>query len=292
MRIHYFLLLTCLTLALFQASRLIGQEAFRLEMAVPSQHIAPVMGEWTGSARTPVGETYPFTLILAQWQNQIYGMGELEVNPGNPFEGLPAVRFDGGINGPGNLLVLGMSGKLTNRFYQTETGAFTAEIRHHGDTLSVIDITDNGYPGYIQLVDDFTVVREDFQYQPNSRGILGSWEGSVVTPAGWVFAPIPFWHELKSFWLERSILTGALQTYPSGTAPWYKMRLTEDPVSQMYEYDWMCWYAFAYRGMVMENHFSGILKWYGDPDGEFFGVFSFARTDSFIPPDPYIDDCD
>jgi len=290
-QIRYHLLLSCLVILSFPLAPLRGQEEIGVERAAPSAFIAPVMGEWIGRGRTPEGETYPFTLILVQWRGQIYGMGELEVNPGNPFEGLPAVRFDGEINGPGNLLVLGMSGKLTNLFYQTDTGAFTAEIRHHGDTLSVIDIADNGIPGYTQLVDDFTVVRSDFQYLPNARGVLGSWEGRIFTPAGWFFAPIPFWHELKSFWLERSILTGAFETSPGGSAPWYKMRLKEDPATKMYEYDWMCWNAFAYRGMVMENQFSGILKWFGDPDEEFIGVFSFARTDSFITPDPYIDDC-
>lgn len=266
------------------------QEAFASE---PTGFV-PVMGIWEGSGRSPDGQEHPLRLTLAQWGYRIWGIGELTVTPGDPFNGIPAFHLIGSIHD--NRMVFSMSGALTNLCFARSPDAYiaTIDLDPESQMLSLTEVLQYLPVGCGQVVAELTVTRVDEPHEPGNSDILGTWEGHMITPSGWFYAPIPFWPPRESFLMSDNTLMGFMQVGVGN--PWGTMVLEWDPQTLTAKYQWICSLSYSYKGVIDGNKFSGIFLWGVDnpddvPDDEFHGVFSYTLQDFFIPPKPIIPGC-
>jgi hypothetical protein len=268
-------------------------QAVELAQAMP---VDRVMGLWEGMAEARDGNTYPFELTLAQWGTQIYGVGVLTVNPANPLFGLPAVRIDGRIEG--TTLTLGMSGVLNNECFTIQPSATTAyglTVVHDPatETLVATRVAPLNPIGCGQLFETFTVARADEPWQDGNNGILGTWDGRVSAPPGWVFTTIPAFHQRKSFFIDSGVgLRGFLEFFPFPGSAWGEMDLTWNPVSQRSTYIYECVPQYVYVGVIDGNKFTGIWKPTDQSNKSFIGVFSHTLQDFFEEPGPLATPCE
>ena len=118
---------------------------------------------------------------------------------------------------------------------------------------------------------------------------LGTWDGNMRTPAGWLYAPIPFWHQRKSFEESDESVLGYIETIPGGL--WVPMALEWDPSMQTASYRWACEAAFTYEGRIDGNKFSGVFRWASNPTETFDGVFVYTLQEEFVSPVPLDPKC-
>ncbi len=269
--------------------------AMQRAFAVPPSGYERVAGIWHGTGETPDGQEFPFRLTLAQWGHRIWGLGELTVNPGDPLNGRPAFHLAGSIHG--GRMVLSMSAELTNLCFVHSPDAYIATIDLDNVTgaLTLTDVAAYLPAACDQVVRGFSATRTDSPHQPGNADILGTWEGHMVTPAGWFYSPIPFWHHRKSFQMLGPAVAGWMQVSSGG--PWGTMSLEWDVLSQLAVYRWVCESRFTYKGVIDGNKFSGVFKWRFSSPGEetpdemFDGVFVYTLREVFVPPEPIVPGC-
>ncbi len=261
---------------------------FQLDFGAVSGGLTRLMGRWSGSGMTADDTgNEPFDLLIAQRDHKIMAIAWYTVT-GDPLFGWPAVRLVGSING--NDLLLGASGRLDNAcqgtpFLQTDNAVVTASFNPTNGRLMLTGIVDYLPVGCDQILQTFVAARDDASYQPGNDDILGTWEGEVVTPPGWLFAPIPIYHPRKSFFLNPSLI-GYLEFTANGN--WGELFLQWDPQANTAIYTWLCLQSFRYTGSIDGNKFSGFLKWTNSPDEDFFGVFCHDLQPSLVFPDTIV----
>jgi len=256
----------------------------------PHEPLAPaprtkVMGTWSGTAVDPLGESYPFHMTLAQMGPEVYGIGTMTVDPSNPLFGRPSVRLRG--TAGSGLLHLGVSGLLNNACSEASTSAYDAEVLYDPatETLVTLGVTAQTAVGCGQLFAHFEVARLDEPYTAGNTSLLGTWKGRVDGPYGWIFAPPVLTPPRKSFFLSaRGTLKGFFESRPEG--PWGELNLTWDPATGRAEYAYECVTIYTLAGLVDGNKLSGVAKYTGVPDDDFYGVFVHTLQPVFIQPGP------
>jgi hypothetical protein len=265
--------------------------AFQVQFGSLAPAPAKVMGIWSGSGQAPDGSTHPFTLTLAQWDHKIWGLGELTVDPGDFLNGIPAVHVDGAIYG--NEIVASMSAEATNGCFLKTPDAYIVRLVYEPatQTIELVDLVTYLPVACDQAVESFSVTRSDSAYTPGNAGIAGTWTGQMVTPAGWFYSPIPFWHRKKSFVDSGGQVQGYIQPCPG--CAWLPLNLDWNPATGEAFYQWICSGSYGYKGVVDGNKFSGIFKWSSGgmgPDADFHGVFCYTLR-AFEPPTPLNPGC-
>lgn len=263
--------------------------AFQRAFAASNTTLDQVAGLWQGTGTTTDGDTFGFQLTLAQWGHRIFGVGELNVDPGDFLNGRPAFHLSGSIHD--NVMVLGMSASLTNLCFLHSFDSFiaTLELDPVAKTITLTNVVDYLPATCDQVVADFTVSRIDVPFEPGNADILGTWSGDMRLPAGWFYAPTPFFHKQKSFEESKESVLGFIETTAGGL--WVPMALEWDPSMQTASYRWACEAAFTYEGRIDGNKFSGVLRWAFNPTETFEGVFVHTLQDEFVPPVPLDPKC-
>jgi hypothetical protein len=270
--------------ALAEAQQITGSKTAGRGPLTPQVRPAKVMGIWSGSAVDPLGETYEFDMTLAQTGSEIYGFATVTIDPNNALFGRPSVRLRG--RAEGATLTLGMSGILNNLCNDSSTVAYDVRVLYDADseTLVTESVSANQPIGCGLLFEDFIAMRRDAPHRVGNTDILGTWDGRVDGVYGWFFAPPLMTPPRKSFFLEEHVLMGFMETREDG--PWAEMNLVWDPVTQRCEYVYECVTLYTLAGTVDGNKFSGVNKYTGASDEDFFGVFVHTLRPFYVEPGP------